>query len=192
VNIYIVGSTSQFAIDIAEVLENDHNVFKFGRKNLDYSNYSVMQEEFAKYPKPDLVIFNQHVSGIRFDNFDVGQSTLDFIVGRNFNALRDSFYGKIFMYDILKDADTFVFITSSITQIDDKEFGLNQIVYRHLRASEQQLMKSIFLEGKNAYGLCPGGMDEDPKGYAQKVARMILKEDKELNGKVTLVKGYNE
>jgi len=190
VNIYIVGSSSAFATNIANELQKEHNVYKFGRSNLDYTNYSVMKEEFAKYPKPDIVLFNQHISGIGFEDLEVRQSTLDYIIGNNFNNLRDTFYGKIFMYDILKDANTFVFITSSITSNTDPQFGLKQIVYRHLRASEQELMKSIYLEGKNSYALCPGGMDSDPEGFAIKTAKIILKQDKTLNGKVTLVHGY--
>jgi len=188
VNIFLIGSTSDFALNMASELEKTDTVFKFGRANLNYANINQMKTEFEKYPTPDIVIFNQHLGCIESDVLNTKQVELDVMIRRNCFSWAETFYSKIYMYNILKNANTFVFITSSITDVDNKDYGLPHVTYRAIRASEQQLMKSIVLEGKNSYGLCPGGMDDDPEGFARKTAQIIVNENPDrLNGKVNSV-----
>ena len=192
-NIFFIGSTSEFATMVISNLEKNNRVYKFGRSNLDYENYSQMKEEFSKYPDPDIVIFNIKCLGTTVDyNTSIIDSEL-LEINKNFYS---SFFTKLHIFDICKNASDFVFITSSITKSShDPELGLNLIMYRQLRASEQQIMKSIASEGKLSYGLCPGGMDEGPEGhegYAKNLANIILEQDKELHGTVSLVNKYYE
>jgi len=189
-NIFMIGSSSNFATAIIDELEVNHKVFKFGRSNLNYLDYDQMKEEFRKYPEPDIVIFNIRCLGTTVDyNRSLTESEL-LEISKNFYS---SFFTKLHIFDICKKASDFVFITSSITKwTHDPELGLNYIMYRQLRASEQQIMKSIASEGKLSYGLCPGGMDEDPEGYAKNIANIILEQDKKLNGTVSLSNQYYE
>ena len=192
-NIFFIGSTSRFAKMVISNLEKNNTVYKFGRSNLDYKNYDQMKEEFSKYPDPDIVIFNIRCSSTTVDyNRSLVDSELSEI-SKNFYS---SFFTKLHIFDICKKASDFVFITSSITKwTHDPKLGLNHIMYRQLRASEQQIMKSIASEGKLSYGLCPGGMDEDPEGhegYAKNLANIILEQDNKLNGTVSLVNQYYE
>jgi len=184
VNVFLIGSSSDFATNIANELQKEHNVYKFGRANLSYLDYDAMKEEFSKYPDPDIVIFNTHCPGgpqIDISKKIANLHLLD--ISQEFNEV---FFNKLYLYDICKKANHFVFITSSVTLWHD-DLGFERLMYRQLRASEQQIMKCIAVDGKLSYGLCPGGMDEDPEKYATKVAQIILKQNKDLNGRVHLV-----
>lgn len=182
-NIFLIGSSSTFATNVAKELQKEHNVYKFGRANLSYLDYNSMKEEFSKYPDPDIVIFNTHCSGgqINIQKEFKNLHLLD--MSQEFNQV---FFNKLYLYDICKKADHFVFITSSITLFHN-ELGFEKLMYRQFRASEQQIMKCIAVDGKLSYGLCPGGMDDDPEAYATKLAKIILKQNKQLNGRVHLV-----
>lgn len=183
-NIFLIGSSSEFASNIALELEKNNKVFKFGRSNLSYLDYNSMKKEFSKYPDPDIVIFNTHCPGHKIDISK--QISVEQIsdISQDFNKV---FYNKLYLYDICKKADHFVFVTSSITLWHDHDLGFEHLMYRQFRASEQQIIKCIAIDNKLSYGLCPGGMDEDPEAYATKLAQIILKQDKKLNGDVHLV-----
>ena len=181
--IFIIGSTTPFPKHIADYLNNaGHKVILFGRDTLDYTSPVQMEEAFSKYPKPDIVVFNQRVNGgasgrgqLKFPS-PITASSIDgfnkFIKDTDKN-LQQTFYGKIAIVEILKDCKQFVFITSSITRMVHK-YGFENLSYRYLRASEQQLMKCIALEeGKKAYGLCPGGMNLDIELFAIATAKII-------------------
>ena len=184
-NIFLIGSSSEFASNIAFELEKNNKVFKFGRSNLSYLDYNLMKKEFSKYPEPDIVIFNTHCPGQKIDISKQISVEQILEISQEFNKV---FYNKLYLYDICKKADHFVFVTSSITKWhDDDDLGFDHLMYRQFRASEQQIIKCIAIDGKLSYGLCPGGMDEDPKAYATKLAQIILKQDKRLNGDVHLV-----
>lgn len=183
-NIFLIGSSSEFASNIAlEFVKKNNNVYKFGRANLSYLDYNAMKEELSEYPDPDIVIFNTHCPG-HYVDISKQISVEQFLdISQEFNKV---FYNKLYLYDICKQADHFVFITSSITQWHE-DIGFEKLMYRQFRASEQQIMKCIAVDGKLSYGLCPGGMDDDPEAYATKLAQIILKQDKKLNGRIHLV-----
>lgn len=189
-NIFFIGSSSNFANNVICKLEEENTVYRFGRENLNYTNYTDMQKVFKEYPKPDVVIFNIKCCGTTIDyTKTIEKDELDDL-NDNFYT---SFYTKLHIYDLCKEAEQFVFITSSITKWShDPELGFNNIMYRHLRASEQQIMKAIASEGKLAYGLCPGGMDSNPELYAENLAKIVLEKDNNLKGTVSLVNEYYE
>ena len=186
--IFMIGSSSSFAQSIISFLKEEHNVFQFGRKNLNYKNRQLLEKEFSKYPKPDVVIFNQQCA--TDDYTDYSQQIPKEITASINNLVEDFIVSKLYIYDILKDAGRFVFITSSVTfWYDEKsiDVGKNKFFYRMFRAAENELLKCICIEGTNAYGLCPGGMDDDPERYAKTLAKMAVSQDKELKGKIHLV-----
>ena len=43
-NIFMIGSSSSFAQSIISFLKEEHNVFQFGRKNLDYKNRQLLEK----------------------------------------------------------------------------------------------------------------------------------------------------
>ena len=57
-NIFFIGSSSNFANNVICKLEEENTVYRFGRENLNYTDYTDMQKVFKEYPKPDVVIFN--------------------------------------------------------------------------------------------------------------------------------------
>jgi hypothetical protein len=187
-NIFMIGSSSSFAQSIISFLKEEHDVFQFGRKNLNYKNRQLLEKEFSKYPKPDVVIFNQQCA--TEDYIDHSQQIPEKITASINNLVEDFIISKLYIYDILKDANKFVFITSSITKWYDEQsvdVGKNKFFYRMFRAAEKEILKCICIEGVNAYGLCPGGLDHDPERYAKTVAKMSVSQDKGLHGKVHLV-----
>jgi NAD(P)-dependent dehydrogenase (short-subunit alcohol dehydrogenase family) len=203
--IFMIGSSTAFPQTIAEYLGTaGHDVHLLGRDTLDYAYPALMEKHFETLPSPDIVVFNQQVAGGEVSKYSrnnkVGMLYLDnFEKFKRINDknLTDSFYGKLAIYDILKDCKQFVFISSSIT-LRTNEYGFRHLAYRYLRAAEQQLIKCIALEeGKTAYGLCPGGMDLNPEKFAIATAKIIngeLEEDEyvSLNSNVTLVSSLQQ
>lgn len=199
--IFMIGSSTTFPKTIAEYLSNaGHDVHLLGRDTLDYTKPAQMEKHFKTLPSPDIVVFNQRVAGGEVSKYS-RNNKVDMFYLDNFEEfkrindrnLTDSFYGKIAIYDILKDCKQFVFISSTITLFSD-EYGFRHLAYRYLRATEQQLMKCINQEqNKTAYALCPGGMDADPNKYAVATAKIIngeLEDEHEyesLYGDVTLL-----
>ena len=198
--IFMIGSSTAFPQTIAEYLGTaGHDIHLLGRDTLDYTKPAQMEKHLKTLPDPDIVVFNQRVVGGEVSKYS-RSNTVDMLYLDDFEKfkslndenLADSFYGKLAIYDILKDCEQFVFITSSITK-HTLEYGFRHLAYRYLRGAEQQLMKCIALEpGKTAYGLCPGGMDANPEKFAIATAKIINGELEEedyvsLNSNVTLV-----
>jgi len=198
--IYLIGSTTQYPLSIAGYLTGSgHNVIKLGRDTLDYTDPAQMETEFSKYPDPDVVVFNQRVVGgatPKYKRRNVADTYyLDHVETfkkENDDNLQQTMYGKLAIYDILSHCKQFIFITSSVT-LGKEEYGFENLSYRYLRSAEQQLMKCIAIEpNNNAYGICPGGMDQAPELWAEATARIINgdlddSEYETMNGEVTLI-----
>jgi hypothetical protein len=170
--VWLFGSTSSFAQALKAALESaGHSVVAYGRSTVDYSK----PEEFvAGNTAPDMIIFNQHVSGgfqQPFLNYHP-EFHRDYTLKPMHEHMDSVLLFKTYLVEYFKQTK-FIFITSSIAVL--KEFGMKLLAYRMLRGLEHQLIYAAAADGIDAIGICPGGLDENnTTEYANKTINLAL------------------
>ena len=170
--VWLFGSTSPFAQALKAALETaGHTVVSYGRDTVDYRNPAQFVQGLSQ---PDLIVFNQRVGGgfmKPFLDYDTDFHR-EYTTKPMFEHIDSVFLFKTFLVEYYKQTK-FVFITSSIAVL--KDYGLEQLGYRMLRALEHQLIYAASANGINAIGICPGGLTtENTVEYAGKTIDVAL------------------
>ena len=170
--VWLFGSTSPFARALILALESaGHTVIPYGRDTVDYNE----PDKFvANKTNPDLIIFNQRVSGVNMEPFLDYHPAYhkDFTLKPVYRHMDSVLFFKQYLIEKYKQSK-FVFITSSIAVL--KGFGLQLIAYRMLRGLEHQLIYAAAVDGIDAIGICPSGLNTDNTiEYANKTAELAL------------------
>lgn len=170
--VWLFGSTSPFAQALVAALESaGHNVLTFGRSTVDYNEPAAF---VAGREQPDLIIFNQHVSGGFMTPFLQYHPAFhrDYTLKPMYQHMDSVLLFKQYLVECFKQTK-FVFITSSIAVL--KAHGMDLLAYRMLRALEHQLIYAAAVDGIDAIGICPGGLDSDNTvEYADKTVALAL------------------
>lgn len=156
--VWLFGSTSPFARALMSALESaGHTVIPYGRDTVDYSEPQLFVRGKTA---PDMIIFNQHVSGGFMKPFLQYHPAFhrDYTLKPMYQHMDSVLLFKQYLIESYKQSK-FVFITSSIAVL--KQHGLDLIAYRMLRALEHQLLYAAAADGIDALGICPGGLDAD-------------------------------
>lgn len=170
--VWLFGSTSPFAQALTAALEYaGHGVVAYGRDTVDYNE----PKEFVQgLVEPDMIIFNQHVSGGFMEPFLDYHPALqrDYAMKPVYEHLDSVLLFKLYLTHYYSKTK-FIFITSSIAVL--KEHGLHLVMYRMLRALEHQIIYAAAADGINAIGICPGGLSSvNTPEYANKTIELAL------------------
>ncbi len=170
--VWLVGSTSPFAVAVKAALESaGHHVFAYGRGTVDYTDPKNFVEGLDA---PDMIIFNQHVSGGFQQPFLDYHPEFhrDYTLKPMHEHMDSVLLFKTYLVEYFKQTK-FIFITSSIAVL--KEHGMELLAYRMLRALEHQLIYAAAADGINALGICPGGLNSDNTvEYANRTVDLAL------------------
>ena len=170
--VWLFGSTSPFAQALKAALESaSHTVVPYGRDTVDYNEpHSFIKGKTA----PDMIIFNQHVSGGFMTPFLQYHPAFhrDYTLKPMHQHMDSVLFFKQYLVEYFKKTK-FVFITSSIAVL--KAHGMNLLAYRMLRALEHQLIYAAAVDSIDAIGICPGGLNSDNTvEYADKTVALAL------------------
>jgi hypothetical protein len=174
---WFFGASSEYAGYIIEDLEAaGHEVIKFGRHNVNYSKPEEFIESIKNLELPDRVFFNANIQG---DEFDYTKDIIDQReVYENFIASwKVGFWFKLVLLKYLEKHMNGVFIFSTSAIAYDRSTFPDTILYRILRASEQQLIFTIGGKDTNLIvaGCCISDMDlTKKKKYAKIVSKHLL------------------
>jgi len=172
--LWMFGVSSDFSKSILEQF-NDYNVQKFGRANLDYSNFNSFIENKKA---PNKVIFNANIEertsidilDYKFDNKELLSSF------ENFN---DVFCFLVKLLKWLEHQETnitFCLITSSITQWPFKH--KQNLSYSLLRSLGQTALMTCATENLKVIGISPGGLSSEKfEDYAKIIKQKIESDD---------------
>jgi NAD(P)-dependent dehydrogenase (short-subunit alcohol dehydrogenase family) len=170
--VWLFGSTSPFAVAVKAALEAaGHHVFAYGRGTVDYTDPKNFVEGLDA---PDMIIFNQHVSGGFQQPFLDYHPEFhrDYTLKPIHEHMDSVLLFKTYLVEYFKQTK-FIFITSSIAVL--KEHGMELLAYRMLRALEHQLIYAAAADGINALGICPGGLNSDNTvEYANRTVDLAL------------------
>lgn len=174
---WFFGASSEYAGYIIEDLEAaGHEVIKFGRHNVNYSKPEEFIESIKNLELPDRVFFNANIQG---DEFDYTKAIINQReVYENFIASwKVGFWFKLVLLKHLEKHMNGVFIFSTSAIAYDRSTFPDTILYRILRASEQQLIFTIGGKDTNLIvaGCCISDMDlTKKKKYAKIVSKHLL------------------
>lgn len=174
---WFFGASSEYAKYIIEDLESaGHEVIKFGRHNVDYTDPEGFIESIKDQALPDRVFFN---ANIRDADFEYSKKIIDQkdVYDTFIGSWKIGFWFKLVLLKYLEERmkGVFIFSTSSIAY-DESTFP-DTILYRILRGSEQQLIFTIGGKQKDLIvaGCCVSDMSLTTKQqYAKVVSTHLL------------------
>jgi hypothetical protein len=195
---WVFGNTSEYAKHIiGHLTSHGHEIVEtFNRSNTDYSDPASFLEKIKNKTLPDRIFFNANIQHPDFDynTLIIDQKDLYDEWVANWQL---GFWFKLNLVKYLEHKMKGVFIFSSSSIALEQQQHRDCILYRILRASEQQLMYSIggSQTPLTVCGACIGNMEDDTKQhYAELIANHMIEDKFQKNGiySVSTAKGIPE